>query len=336
MSRTVLGNVAAWVSIRILVWRLVLRLLGEAKLKLYRSMMFVPGNRPEWIEKAPKYGPDALMIDLEDAVPVTEKVQARAMVRAGIEGLRERNIGVFVRLNGVDTGLTGEDVEAIVTPGLDGVAVPKLETVEEVLKVDAWLELFEAKAGMPIGSVELIALPETARGIMDAYKLATACKRVGNIVGSVGARSGDITRAVGYKWTREGLESLYMASHVLMAARAAGIEYPLGVGSLEVGDLELVRAQIQRCREVGYRGCMVIHPSAIPIANEIFAPSTEEIEWNKGVIAAMYEAEKIGKAAVTYDGMMIDYAHVRNAQELLNQAATFGMEIGEYPTVKAL
>ena len=152
----------------------------------------------------------------------------------------------------------------------------------------------------------------------------------------VGARSGDVTKAIGYKWTRPGLETLYMASHMLLAARAAGIEYPLAAGSLEVGDTELVRAQLQRAREVGFRGALLIHPSAVPIANEIFAPSQEEIEWNKGVLRAMAEAEQAGRAAVTYDGMMIDYAHVRNALDLLHQAEAFGIDVGEYLQVKAL
>jgi len=305
-------------------------------MKLYRSVLFVPGNRPEWIDKAPKYGPDALIVDLEDAVPNAEKVEARHTVRAGIERLRERGVPIVVRVNGVNTGLTAEDVEAIVTNGLVAVAIPKLERVEEILKVDAWIEFFERKAGLPIGTVEIIALPETARGIMNIYQLATACPRVGNIVGGVGARSGDVTKAIGYKWTRPGLETLYMASHMLLAARAAGIEYPLGGGSLEVGDTELVRAQLQRAREVGFRGALLIHPSAVPIANEVFAPSPEEIEWNKGVLRAMAEAEQAGRAAVTYDGMMIDYAHVRNALDLLHQAEAFGIAVGEYPQVKAL
>ncbi|TMA53347.1 MAG: CoA ester lyase, partial [Deltaproteobacteria bacterium] len=303
-------------------------------MKLYRSILFVPGNRPDWMDKAPKYGPDALILDLEDAVPIAEKAEARQTVRAGIERLRERGVPIVVRVNGVNTGLTGEDVEAIVTAGLVAVAVPKLERVEEVLKVDAWIELFERKAGLPLGTVEILALPETARGIMNAYQLATACPRVGNILGGVGARSGDVTKAIGYKWTRSGLETLYLASHVLLAARAAGIEYPISGGSLEVGDTELVRAQLQRAREIGYRGALLIHPSAVPIANEVFAPSTEEIEWNKGVLRAMAEAERAGRAAVTYDGMMIDYAHVRNALDLLHQAEAFGLDVGEYPQVK--
>jgi citrate lyase subunit beta/citryl-CoA lyase len=299
-------------------------------------VLFVPGNRPEWIDKAPKYGPDALIVDLEDAVPNAEKVEARHTVRAGIERLRERGVPIVVRVNGVNTGLTAEDIEAIVTGGLVAVAIPKLECVEEILKVDAWIELFERKAGLPLGTVEILVLPETARGIMNIYQLATACPRVGNIVGGVGARSGDVTKAIGYKWTRPGLETLYMASHMLLAARAAGIEYPLAAGSLEVGDTELVRAQLQRAREVGFRGALLIHPSAVPIANEIFAPSPEEVEWNKGVLRAMAEAEQAGRAAVTYDGMMIDYAHVRNALDLLHQAEAFGIAVGEYPQVKAL
>jgi len=305
-------------------------------MKLYRSILFVPGNRPDWMDKAPKYGPDALILDLEDAVPIAEKAEARQTVRAGIERLRERGVPIVVRVNGVNTGLTGEDVEAIVTAGLVAVAVPKLERVEEVLKVDAWIELFERKAGLPLGTVEILALPETARGIMNAYQLATACPRVGNILGGVGARSGDVTKAIGYKWTRSGLETLYLASHVLLAARAAGIEYPISGGSLEVGDTELVRAQLQRAPEIGYRVALLIHPSAVPIANEVFAPSKEEIEWNKGVLRAMAEAERAGRAAVTYDGMMIDYAHVRNALDLLHQAEAFGLDVGEYPQVRAL
>jgi citrate lyase subunit beta/citryl-CoA lyase len=305
-------------------------------MKLYRSILFVPGNRPDWIDKAPQYAPDALILDLEDAVPVAEKAEARAIVRAGIERSRARGMPILVRVNGLHTGLTGEDVEAVVTAGLVAIAIPKLERREEVLKVDAWIELFEHKAGLPPGTIEIVVLPETALGIMNIYQLATACPRVGNIVGGVSARSGDVTKAIGYKWTRGGLETLYMASHMLLAARAAGIEYPLAGGSLEVSDTELIRTQLQRAREIGFRGALLIHPSAVPIANDVFAPSQEEIEWNKGVLRAMAEAEQAGRAAVLYDGMMIDYAHVRNALDLLRQAEAFGMEVGEYPRVRAL
>ena len=263
-------------------------------MQLYRSILFVPGNRAEWIDKAPQYGADALILDLEAAV-----------------------------------------VAGVVAIAI-AIAIPKLERREEVLKVDAWIEWFERKAGLPERSVEIIVLPETARGIMNTYELATACPRVGNIAGGIAARSGDITTAVGYQWTRGSFEPLYMASHMLLAARAAGIEYPLNAGSLEVRDIDLVRAQLQRAREVGFRGALAIHPTAVPIANAIFAPSLDEIAWNKGVLCAMAAAEQAGRAAVTYDGMMIDYAHVRNALDLLHQADGFGIAVGNYPEVKAL
>src|SRR5260221_14275981 len=94
-------------------------------MKLYRSILFVPGNRPEWMDKAPKYGPDALILDLEDAVPIAEKRQTRSTVREAIGRLHARGVAIFVRVNGVDTGLTGEDIEAITVPGLVAVAVPK-------------------------------------------------------------------------------------------------------------------------------------------------------------------------------------------------------------------
>ena len=305
-------------------------------MKPYRSILFVPGNRSDWIDKAPRYGPDALIIDLEDAVPVAEKLVTRPIVRAGIERSRQRGMPIVVRVNGLATGLSAEDVEAVVSAGVVAIAVPKLEHPEELLKVDAWIELCERKAGLPVGGIEIMALPETARGILKAYDLATACPRVGNVIGGGSSRSGDVAQAIGYKWTRPGPETLYMASHVLLANRAAGIAYPIATGSLEVGDTELVRAQLQRAREIGYRGALLIHPSAVPIANEVFAPSREEIDWNKGVLQAMAAAEQTGRAAVAYDGMMIDYAHVRNALDLLQQAEAFGMEVGDYPHVKTL
>ena len=220
------------------------------------------------------------------------------IVRTGIEGLRGRSVGVFVRLNGVDTGLTGEDIEAIVTEGLDAVAVPKLGNgPRRSSRLTLGWSCLSARPACLSARSRIMALPETARGIMDAYKLATACPRVGNIIGGVGARSGDVTRAIGYKWTRQGLETLYMASHILLAARAAGIEYPIGGGSLEVGDIELVRAQIL-ARTGSRLSRLPVDPSVcrVPIANEIFAPSQEEIEWNKGVMQAMADAEKAGKA----------------------------------------
>lgn len=305
-------------------------------MKLYRSLLFVPGNRPEWVDKAANSGADALVLDLEDAVPIADKQAARAKVRESIAKLKARNVPAIVRINGVQTGLAGEDLEAIVSEGLVGVMVCKLETREEVLKVDAWIELFEQKAGLAKNTVEIIGFPESALGIRNAYELATACPRVGTICGGIGSRSGDVTKAIGYQWTPEEQENLYIASHLVLAVRAAGIAYPMGAASLVVNDKELNRRQYVRARQIGFRGAMAIHPTQVPVINEVFSPSREEIEWNKGILIAMAKAEAEGRAAVTYDGMMVDYAHVRNALELIQQAESFGMDVGEYPAIKAL
>jgi len=132
---------------------------------------------------------------------------------------------------------------------------------------------------------------------------------------------------IGYPEVRRGLVAGLVMPFLLRQVREREVRELLLGG-------ELIDAQ--RAREIGYRGALLIHPSAVPIANEVFAPSTEEIEWNKGVLRAMAEAERAGRAAVTYDGMMIDYAHVRNALDLLHQAEAFGLDVGEYPQVKAL
>jgi hypothetical protein len=146
-------------------------------------------------------------------------------VRAGIERLSARGAVVTVRVNAVATGLTAEDVDAIVCPGLSSVMLPKAERIEDIRKVDAWIELCERKAGIPVGTIRIIVMPETARGIRDAYELATACERVGNLVGALSGRSGDLVRSLGFQPTRVGVETLYIESHILLAARAAGMKW---------------------------------------------------------------------------------------------------------------
>ncbi len=299
--------------------------------RLYRSIMFVPGNRQDMMEKAPKYGPDGIALDLEDSVPPSEKRSARELVRAAVARISSAGTDMFVRLNGVQTGMTSEDIDAVVTPGLAGLLLPKPERREDVLKVDAWIELCERRAGMPVGAVKIMVLPETALGAHNIYELLTACPRVVNLCAPLTSRAGDIVRDIGYKWTAAGLETRYLESHLLLCARAAGIEFPMAGGGIEVRNPERVREQFQRARETGYRGVFVIHPTHIPIAHEIFSLTQEEIEWQKGVLRAMEAAGREGRAAATYDGMLVDYAHVRNAQQLLRQAISAGMDVGEYP-----
>jgi len=299
-------------------------------MKLYRSILFVPGSRPDWIAGAIRFGADALVLDLEDAVPYDGKHEARENVRRGIENLRSK-IPLMVRVNDLSTGLTADDIHSVAIEGLVAITVPKVERRSDLIKVAAWLDHAEARNGVAPGTVKIVVSPETAFGIMNAYELA-ASERVCAVAGNIGNRSGDIAKAIGYSWTPEGSETLTIASHILLANRAAGVRYPITGGSTDL-DEDLVRRRLKQNRQIGYRGAFVIHPAHVSIANEVYSPSAEEIAWNKGIVEAMAEALKAGKAAARYDGMMVDYAHVRNAVELLEQAAAFGLPVGEYPEI---
>jgi len=288
-----------------------------------RSLLFVPGNRASWMEKAPQYGADALILDLEDSVPLTEKASARPLVRHAIERLSTRGQTLYVRVNALESGMTGEDLQAIVCSGLTGLLPPKVETVKDVEQLDTLLTHCERQAGLPLGQIELIPTLETARGIRNAYEIASASSRVVSVAAGAG-RGGDTNRSLGYVWSREGIETLFIRSKVLLDARATGIRYPLVASWFDVGDPEGLTADAQRNRQLGYTGMLLIHPSHVGPVNQIFTPSAEDVAYYKGLLAAMEAAERQGTAAVTYQGAMVDIAMVKTAQEVLALAQAVG------------
>lgn len=288
-----------------------------------RSLLFVPGNRASWMEKAPQYGADALILDLEDSVPLTEKANARPLVRQAIERLSTRGQTLYVRVNALESGMTGEDLQAIVCSGLNGLLPPKVETVKDVEQLDSLLTHCERQAGLALGQIELIPTLETARGIRNAYEIACASPRVVSIAAGAG-RGGDTNRSLGYVWSREGMETLFIRSKVLLDARAAGIRYPLVASWFDVVDLDGLTADAHRNRQLGYTGMLLIHPSHVGPVNQIFTPSAEDVAYYKGLLAAMEVAERQGMAAVTYQGAMVDIAMVKTAQEVLALAQAVG------------
>lgn len=293
-------------------------------MKLLRSMLFVPGNKAEWIEKAPKYKADSLVIDLEDAVPENLKEEGRKITAELLPLLKERGQLLYVRINGLDTGHAGKDLEAIVCGDLDGIMVPKLEEPKDIIALDALLKHFEIKNGLALGHVEIIALIETAKAMKMTYELCITSSRVVSVLGGA-TKGGDINRALGYEWTKEGKETLYMRSRILLDARAAGILYPLAGVWSDIEDLEGLRQDSIFSKQLGYRGYVVIHPSHVPIVNEVFSISKEQIEFSQGLIKALEEAEKSGTSAARYKGDFIDIASVKTARELLDRAEEFGL-----------
>ena len=285
-------------------------------MKPYRSALFVPGNRAAWMEKAIGYGADCLILDLEDSVPDQEKVAARPLVRAAIVSLKARGQAVNVRINGFATGLTFDDLEGVLCPELDGVALPKVETVADMRELDALLTHLEQRMGIPPGTIETPLGCETAAAMRNTYEIATSCPRVKRVTLAAGP-GGDAARAIGYLWSKEGTETLYLRSKTVLDCRAAGIQYPTVSSWWNIKDLEGLEKDARWNRQLGFRGQTVMHPSHVPIVNRAFTPSAEEIAYFEGLIQAMEDARKRGIAAVTYKGDMVDEAMVKTAREML-------------------
>ncbi len=291
-----------------------------------RSALFVPGNRPAWIEKAAGYGADTLILDLEDSVPDQGKAPARAIVKAGLKTLKAKGQTAGVRINGFATGLTLDDLEGILCPELESVSLPKVETVADMNELDALLTHLERRQGIPVGQIETPLGCETAKAMRNVYEIATSCRRVKR-VGLAAGPGGDAARAIGYMWTKEGTETLFLRSKIVLDARAAGIPYPTISSWWNIKDLEGLERDARWNRQLGYRGQTVMHPSHVPIVNQVFTPSADEIDFCMGLIQAMEEAERKGIAAVTYRGDMVDEAMVKTAREMLDFAASIGLPV---------
>lgn len=282
-------------------------------MKLFRTLLFVPGSKPEWIAKSADYGADAVILDLEDSVPSRLKAEARSHVAASIPALQKKGQRVYVRINH-DGGPDEEDLKAVVLPELEGLVIPKLYGPEDVQKIHACLTQAERKNGVEPGSVALIPTLETARSVMQAYEIA-CCERVVAIV-AINAKNGDAARAIGYQWTPEGLETLYIRSKVVLAARAAGVHPLVGVWQ-DVHDLDGLRKSAQFQRQLGFDGELLLHPSNVPVVNRIYGLTEEQIRYYEQMIEAYEIAAREGKGAVLYQGEHIDLAHVQTARRML-------------------
>ena len=296
-----------------------------AKARPLRTSMYVPGNKEDWMRKAPQYGADALILDLEDSVPVPNKAEARALVRKMLEELGGEKPTLTVRVNRLETGLTGSDLEAITCPQLYGVLLPKVESPADVVEVDNLLSYFERKASMEVGSIFIDPGLETAQSIRQSYEIATASSRIAHMGGS-GGKGGDTSRSIGFQWTPEGLETLYLKSKVLIDVRSAGVPYPMSGGWFDIHDLEGLRALAVQLRQLGYTGMHLIHPSHIPVVNEVFSPTPEDVTHWQGLVKAMEEMRSTGGAAITFGEDMVDIAHEETARTMLAIAKEMGIE----------
>ena len=165
---------------------------------------------------------------------------------------------------------------------------------------------------------------ETATGIRSAYQIGLASDRVAHM-GVGGGKGGDIARALGYRWTPQGTETLFIRSKVLLDARAAGVPYPVTGLWQDIADKEGLKDFAIQSRDIGYNGMSVIHPSHIPIVNDVFSPTKEEMSEWVGIIDAMNHVQSSGGASVSYNGSMVDIAHEKTAKEMLEFARELGL-----------
>jgi citrate lyase subunit beta/citryl-CoA lyase len=281
-----------------------------------RSALFIPGSRSDFLEKADQRGADAVLLDLEDSVVEGRIDAARTSVRAWLEARAAAVDPVAcVRLHALDDHQLDEDLDAVVQPRLTAVLVPKVTHEDEVVAIAEALAFYEGRRDMPRGQVRIWPLVETAAAVQRADRIARASDRVAYMGGGT-SRQGDIARALGFRWSAEGLETLFMRSKVLVDVRAAGVPNPVSglVSSLDgSADLETFARQ---SRALGYEGLMVIHPSQVALVNEVFSPTAEEREEARAVLAALADAEANGLGAVTFRGRMIDRANIETIHAL--------------------
>ena len=282
-------------------------------------MMFVPGNNPGMMQDAFIYGPDSIMLDLEDSVTLAEKDTARLLVYNALRTVDYGNIEMVVRINPLSTPYGHKDVEAVVKAGVDVVRMPKTETADEVREVEAAIEKVETELGC-VGRTKIMAAIESALGVFNAYAIATASKRMMGI--ALGAE--DYCANLKTQRTPEGTELLLARQTIVVAARAAGIDCIDTVFS-NLNDMDAFRREVETIKKLGFDGKSIINPRQIEIVNEVFTPSQKDIDKAVAIVGAFHEAARRGSGVIALNGKMIDKPVVIRAQHTIDLAIAAGV-----------
>jgi citrate lyase subunit beta/citryl-CoA lyase len=288
-----------------------------------RSLLFVPGNRADMLIKAIAMPADAIVPDLEDSVPLTEKPNARMVTAETLPVLAEHGKRIVVRVNALDSGFLEADLEAVVGSFIYALNIPKVDSSRIVQEVDKLVTRAEHKAGIPNGQIHIIPFIETAKGVVNAYEICSASPRI--IAAAFGAE--DLTVDMEIRRTSEGEEVLYARSAVAVGARAAGV-LALDTPYLDFRDHEAMQRDAEKGAKIGYKGKFAIHPSQLDFINQLYLPSVEDLEYAKKVVEIFREAEKQGRGAIALDGKVIDVPIAKRAQNLLAIARTIWPDSG--------
>ena len=281
------------------------------RLHANRTYLFAPGNHERRVEKALGLGADVVILDLEDAVAVSEKKSTRGLINKTLK--QSRNCAVFVRVNAYDTEFCYGDICSIVSENLDGIVLPKLESLEDLRSIDWLLSNLEQERGLLNGSIDLMPIIETAVGLVNIREIARADTRVKRLAFG----GGDYTRDLGMEWTLKEDELLPVRSEMVLASRFGKLEPPVDTVFIHIKEHGAFRSSCSNILGLGFQGKMCIHPDQVPVTNETFTPDAEEVKWSQRVINEFAKAEKAGIASIQIDGYFVDYPIVEKAQERL-------------------
>ncbi|MEE8351675.1 MAG: CoA ester lyase [Rhodospirillales bacterium] len=278
-----------------------------------RSLLFAPGNHPRKVEKVFAAGADVAILDLEDAVAVSEKEAARATV---VEALQvSRACQGYVRVNALDTEFCEADIADVTGPWLDGVMLPKVESAAALLVADKMLERAERTQGLEPGGIDLLPIIETAKGLAAVADIAGAGSRVCRL--SFGAV--DFAKDMGMQLTEDEWELTPARSAIALASRVARLDAPLDSVWVHFRDQDGLAKSCERVRVMGFQGKMAIHPDQIAPINDAFTPGEGEIAHAGKIIAAFEAAEVDGSASIVVDGFFVDYPVVDQARRTLER-----------------
>jgi citrate lyase subunit beta/citryl-CoA lyase len=284
---------------------------------MFRSLIFVPGNSMRFVEKAKTLAADIICFDLEDSVPDNEKDAARRIIAETLLARRhEYGDHIYVRTNSPESGLVPDDLKAVLQKGIDGILVPKVNDASDMLEIKKNIVMLEKER--KTDKIALMPSIETARGVVNAYLIASADERIKALVFGVFDFLYDMRLdydehdPVGYSYVR---------AKIPVDARAAGV-HAIDAIWQKIDDIDGLTRDATMARRLGYSGKSIIHPSQIEPVHKVFRPSKIEVEWAKKVVQALDQAMKkgTGRGAVRLEGKMIDAVHYKQAKAILDAA----------------
>ncbi len=281
-------------------------------MNLLRTLLFTPGNNERMIQKVINLPTDAIIFDLEDSVPMADKETARQLVCDSLQTAAQNDTCILVRVNAPDTGLFDDDLDSVVQPGLSGIVLPKAECAKDIKVLSAKLDQLEKDRNLEPSSVCIVPILETAKGVIHAYDVASACPRIAAVAfGGV-----DFSRDMGITLTKEGDELAYPRAQIAVCAKAAGV-LAIDTPCIDVRNIEQLNVEANTAKQLGFTGKLLIHPAQIGPVNEVFSPTEAQAEYAQKIIAAFEQAQTQGLGAISLEGKMIDVANYRQAKDLL-------------------